>query len=214
MTQYQQKSKFKEMIKNSKFQTSQIPPLNQDYKLLLEAIKPVQDVYLNKTRESEKNGSYKLALINASKAYALTGDELVKDYIFELLQKTHDIPAPSDEIKDMITKAQVLTDEKEQFRALAEYNKVLKSAPYLSEIYYKAALIYAQLKDYKNAVSYIKDYIKTNPDDPDMKKIKKQMINWEILGSEEQQKYSFYRFQSFVYGTGQICRVALPLFCH
>ncbi len=64
--------------------------------------------------------------------------------------------------------------------ALKEYRMALGVAPFNPKLHFNIALIYGQLKDYRQAIKYMTIYLQLNPDAPDARATKDEIYKWEF----------------------------------
>ncbi|MFA6988784.1 MAG: hypothetical protein WC197_01835, partial [Candidatus Gastranaerophilaceae bacterium] len=68
---------------------------------------------------------------------------------------------------------------------LKEYKNALKLAPYMPKLSYNTAIIYGDLKNYNDAISYMKNYINLSPESSNIQDAKDEITKWELMLERE-----------------------------
>ena len=138
----------------------------------------------NLSDEAEKNGDYR-------KAFQLYGEwssshDLNADIIRRIISLYHKLdppPAVPEEARKLAIFAQTATklarDEKDYDRAIAEYVKVIKLAPWWADIHVNLALLQEKTGRFSEAVESLKFYLMASPYAPDTQKIKMKIYELE-----------------------------------
>jgi len=94
------------------------------------------------------------------------------------------MPRPPEISKDARKRAlrgEILLKEGDLEDAISEVKKAIRLAPFSAKLYFNTALIYGQLKNYPEAIRYIKIYLQAAPDAPNARAAEDQIIKWELL---------------------------------
>jgi tetratricopeptide (TPR) repeat protein len=76
--------------------------------------------------------------------------------------------------------------EHEHFnRAAAYFEKAIEAAPWWSEPYYDLSLVLGKLKNYPAAGKYMQRYLALRPDDPNARKLKDKIAEWQAAATLE-----------------------------
>jgi len=74
-----------------------------------------------------------------------------------------------------------LTKQGKFERAVKEYQKAVRAAPYIAKLYFNTARIYGELKGYAQAIRFMKTYLQLAPEAPNARAAKDQIYKWEFM---------------------------------
>ena len=164
---------------------SQLPPLNNDYQKLSQTLNQIAQTHAEKAVNFERNSDLKSALEEYSVAIAFSSDENkskeLKNNLFNLVHQLPGLPPITEETRKHMIRAGILFTGNDLQGSLNEYEKALKLSPYLPKLYFNAAMVYGETKNYAKALSYMNNYIDLAPEAPNVQVAKDEIIRWELL---------------------------------
>jgi tetratricopeptide (TPR) repeat protein len=159
-------------------------PLWNDRKVLLQTLKPLAQAHRENAEKFEAQGRFQEALDELAGALTLAMDDKeadeVRNSIFQMVRR---IPQPLEMSEDACKYAlrgEILIKEGEREGAISEIKKAIRLAPFSARLYFNAALIYGELKNYSEAIRYMKIYLQAAPDAPNARAAKDEIIKWEL----------------------------------
>jgi len=160
-------------------------PLWSDRKDLMLALKPVAQSHQEKTRQFEAQGRFQEALDELAGALSLAMDDKeadeVRNSIFQMVRRMPQPPEMSEDVRKCVLRGEILVKEGDLEGAISEYKKAIRLAPFSAKRYLNTALIYEELKNYPEAIRYLKIYLQAAPDAPNARAAKDEIIKWELL---------------------------------
>ena len=161
-------------------------PLWNGRAALLATLAPVLKSHREKAGKLESQGRFQDALSELSRALLIAEDNEAKEIMAALFQIARKIPPelPEEAHKHHV-RAKISLEEGNFENAVSELKQALQLAPYSARLYFDTALICAELKNYREAISYMKIYIQAAPDASDVRASKDEIIKWELLMEKE-----------------------------
>jgi tetratricopeptide (TPR) repeat protein len=159
-------------------------PMTGDMRAMFTAFALHVTTRRDKAKALELKGQYKEASVELSEALKAADDAEAEDILgvcFGMVRKNPALSEmPEDALKYAI-RSEVLVTEGSFEKASLELNKAIQSAPYAGQLYYNIALVYAELKNYPEAIRNLKIYQMADPDAPKARAAKKEIIKWEFM---------------------------------
>lgn len=109
----------------------------------------------------------------------------IRSEIASLIKKNPYLSQIPEEARKYALRGEVLLKDGKFEEALKEYKTAIKIAPYIAKLYFATALVYGELKDYTQAISYMNTYLELMPDAPDIRAVKDQIYKWEFILEKE-----------------------------
>lgn len=165
-----------------------IVPFQEDLKALLIEMKPYSKERRTKARAYESKGLYREALLEYVHALNTADEEdarMIRDSLFEIARANPSSAELPEEARRNVLRAEMLVKEGSFEKALAEFRQAIRLAPYAAKLYFNAALVLAELKDYLEAIRNMNLYLQAAPDAPDARAAKDQVIKWEFMQEKE-----------------------------
>lgn len=98
-------------------------------------------------------------------------------------------PKLSEEQRRLVVQANSLNNNKEYAKAIAFYQQAIDMDPVsYPPAYFNMALLSAQIKRYKAAISFMKQYLELVPDAKDVRSAQDKIYEWELRMESYQQK--------------------------
>ncbi|HDG98988.1 MAG TPA: tetratricopeptide repeat protein [Desulfobacterales bacterium] len=163
-------------------------PLWNDRNTLLCAFKPVVIEYETKARELADAGLYQQALEKYANAFVIAEDNKAKELrneMFQLLKKISSLPPLPEDAHRCIVRGKVLIKDGDFGRAVLEFRKAIRLAPYFPKLYFNTALVEGKAGNYEKAICNMKTYLEFAPEAPDARAAKDQIYKWELLMEEQ-----------------------------
>lgn len=161
-----------------------IPAWN-DRKVLLQTLKPLAEAHRENARKFEAKGRFQEALNELAGALSLAVDDKeageLRNGIFQMVRRMPRPPEVSEDARKHALRGEILIKEGDQEAAISEIKKAIRLAPFSAKLYFNTALIYGELKNYPEAIRYMKVYIQVVPAAPDARAAKDEIIKWELL---------------------------------
>ncbi|MFZ5996460.1 MAG: tetratricopeptide repeat protein [Nitrospirota bacterium] len=157
-------------------------------KALLESLKPYIDNKKDTAKSLETKGQYREALNEYTEVLKVTDDKDAKEirtHIATILKKNPYLSQIPEEARKYALRGEVMLKEGKFEEALKEYKTAVKNAPYAAIIYRATALVYAELKDYAQAINHMNTYLDLIPEAPDARAVKDQIYKWEFMLEKE-----------------------------
>lgn len=159
-------------------------PLMNDRMVLLQTFKPIVKEHRDKARSFESKGQYKEALSELSEALKTADDTEVQDIqetIFSMIRKNPLLSEMPEDARKYALRGEVLIKEGNFEQAATELKKAIQIAPYAAQLYLNAAVNYAELKKYPEAIRHMKIYLKAAPDAPNARAARDKIYEWELM---------------------------------
>lgn len=159
--------------------------LRQSYKkTLVESMKPYVAAKKNTAKSLEMKGQTREALREYSDVLKIVDEKektVIRNDIAALIKKYTYLAELSEGARRHVMRAEVATKEGKFEDAVNEYSEAIKISPYFPNLYKALALTYAELKQYRQAITHLKTYIDLSPDAADARTARDQMYKWEFL---------------------------------
>ena len=158
-------------------------PLWDDRTALLKALTPFIASKIETADRLKAQGRYKEALNELGDAMRIADDRISKDICKEIVGIMATDPGLSaipEEARKYALRGDVLTEEGKFKDAVKEYRQAVQAAPYIAKLYFNAAMIYGELKEYPQAIRYMKTYLNLAPEAPNARAAKDQIYKWEF----------------------------------
>lgn len=160
-------------------------PAWNDRKVLLQMLKPIAQAHRENARKFEAKGRFQETLNELAGALSLAMDDKeageVRNSIFKMVRRMPRPPEISKDARKRALRGEILLKEGDLEDAISEVKKAIRLAPFSAKLYFNTALIYGQLKNYPEAIRYIKIYLQAAPDAPNARAAEDQIIKWELL---------------------------------
>jgi tetratricopeptide (TPR) repeat protein len=159
-------------------------PQTNDRKTLLLAFKPFVQEHRDAAKLLESKGQYQEAVTEYSRALKAAGDADSQEILancFAMIRKSPALGQVPEEARKYAIRSEVFLKEGDFQEAASELKKAIQAAPYVGQFYYNAALIQTELKQYREAIRYMKIYLVAAPDSPHARSAKDEIIKWELM---------------------------------
>jgi tetratricopeptide (TPR) repeat protein len=163
-------------------------PFHEDLKALLIEMKPYSKERRTKARAYESKGLHREALLEYVQALRTADEEdarMIRDSLFEIARLNPSAAELPEEARRNVLRAEMLVKEGSFEKAAAEYRQAIRLAPYAARLYFNAALVLAELKNFPEAIRHMNLYIQAAPEATDARAAKDQVIKWEFLLEKE-----------------------------
>jgi len=145
----------------------------------------ISEEAISPARKFEAKGRFQEALNELAGALSLATDDKevgeVRNGIFQMVRRMPHPPEISKDARKRALRGEILIKEGDLEGAISEIKKAIRLAPFSAKLYFNTALIYGQLKNYPEAIRYIKIYLQAAPDAPNARAAEDQIIKWELL---------------------------------
>jgi len=159
-------------------------PAWNDRKVLLQMLKPIAQTHRENAKKFEAQGRFQEALDELAGALGLAMDDKeageVRKSIFQMVRRMPQPPEMSEDARKYALRGEILIKEGDHEGAISEIKKAIRLAPFSARLYFNAALIYGELKNYPDAIGYMKIYLEAVPDAPNARAAKDEIIKWEL----------------------------------
>jgi len=189
-TLYAKQGKMKEALRTYlKISEEDISPENvptwNDRKVLLQTLKPIAQTHRENAKKFEAQGRFQEALDELAGALGLAMDDKeageVRKSIFQMVRRMPQPPEMSEDALKYALRGEILVGEGEREGAISEFKKAIRLAPFSAMLYFNTAVIYGEVKNYSEAIAYMKIYLQAAPDAPNARAAKGEIIKWELL---------------------------------
>ena len=164
-------------------------PAWNDRKVLLQTLKPIAQAHRESAKKFEAQGRFQEALNELAGALSLATDDKeageLRNSIFQMVRRMPRPPEISEDARKRALRGEILIKEGDHKGAISEIKKAMRLAPFSARLYFNTALIYGQLKNYPEAIRYMKIYLQAAPDAPNARAAKDEIIKWELLMERE-----------------------------
>jgi tetratricopeptide (TPR) repeat protein len=169
-------------VDRSEFSARRVP-VAQELKTFFDAMKPY--VAENRTRAAalEVKGAHREALAGYSEALKVADPadaQAILSACFTLVRKNPALGQVSEEARRYAIRSETLVKQGSFADGLVEIRKAINEAPYVAQFYYNAALINAEMKNYREAIRNMQVYLAAAPDSPHARAAKDEIIKWEL----------------------------------
>lgn len=108
--------------------------------------------------------------------------------IIAVVKKMNPPPPVPKELRKQLVFAKTASDEAKDNagydRAIAEYRKAVKLAPWVADIYLNLALVQEKRRNYKNAVAGLQLFLDLSPNDPQRQLVQDKIYEMEFMSKE------------------------------
>ncbi|GAG63014.1 unnamed protein product, partial [marine sediment metagenome] len=136
-------------------------------------------------KKFEAQGRFQEALDELAGALGLAMDDKeadeVRNSIFQMVRRMPQPPEMSEDARKYGLRGEILIKEGEREGAISEFKKAIRLAPFSARLYFNAALIYGEVKNYSEAIRYMRIYLQAAPDAPNARAVEYEIIKWELL---------------------------------
>ena len=159
-------------------------PLAEDRQALLKVFKPAVKANMDKAKSFDAKNMNREALSTLSQALKMADDsdaQAIQESMFNVLRNNPLLAEVPEEARRHALRAELLIKDGKFSQAVTEYKKAMQIAPYVPKLYYNCAQVSAEIKNYPEAIRYMKTYLKIAADAPDARKAKDDIIMWELM---------------------------------
>jgi tetratricopeptide (TPR) repeat protein len=138
---------------------------------------------LDKAKASESTGRFIESLAGYAEVLKVADDATagtIRQRVATLLKDNPYLAALPEEARKYALRGDVFIKDGEFVGALKEYHTALGIAPFNPKLHFNTALIYGQLKDYRQAIKSMTIYLQLDPDAPDARAAKDEIYKWEL----------------------------------
>lgn len=153
-----------------------------------ESLNPYIKIREETAKSYEAKGQYKEALSEYGELLNILPEKnakYIRIKIATIIKKAPDLSQIPDEARKYALRGEVMLKDGKFEEALKEFKRAIKMAPYIAVLYRTTALVYGELKDYDQAISYMNVYLDLMPDAPDTRAVKDQIYKWEFMQERE-----------------------------
>jgi tetratricopeptide (TPR) repeat protein len=188
-TAYARQGKMTEATKiyssiNASDMSVKVIPQTNNRTALLQTFKPFVQEQREKAKLLESKGQYQEAVAGLSQALAAAGEaesQEILGSLFAMARKSPALGQVPENARKYAIRSEVFLKDGDFKEAASELKKAIQEAPYVSQFYYNAALIQAEMKQYREAIRYMKIYLVGAPDSPHARAGKDEIIKWELM---------------------------------
>jgi tetratricopeptide (TPR) repeat protein len=156
-------------------------PAVKEKAAFLTLVKPAVDAHLTKAKQLDAQGKYAESLPEYAQTLSFAANEqeatTLRAAMFAASGKMPTPPEMPDEAHRHVVRGELLLNQGMLERGLAEFNEALRIAPYMPKMYYNTALIYAELKQYGQAIRQMHLYLTAAPE---ARTAHDQITKWEL----------------------------------
>jgi tetratricopeptide (TPR) repeat protein len=159
-------------------------PQTSDRKVLFQVFKPFVKEHRDRARLFESKGQYREALFEYSAALRAADENEAADILgvcFGMVRKNPALSEMPEAALKYAIRGEVLVTEGSFEKASLELKKAIQAAPYAGQLYYNIALVYAELKNYPEAIHNMRIYQVAAPDASNARAAKNEIIKWEFM---------------------------------
>ena len=152
-------------------------------KTLEQTLQGYTQATLDKAKASESAGRFIEALAEYSEVLKVADEATsgsIRQRVATLLKDNPYLAELPEEARKYALRGDVYIKDGGFGEALKEYRTALGVAPFNPKLHFNTALIYGQLKDYRQAIKYMTIYLQLNPDAPDARAAKDEIYKWEF----------------------------------
>jgi tetratricopeptide (TPR) repeat protein len=146
---------------------------------------------LERARTAESAGRFLEALVEYSDVVKVADEAAarsIRQRVATIFKDNPYLAELPEEARKFALRGDVLIKDGGFGDALKEYRMALGVAPFNPKLHFNTALIYGQLKDYRQAIKYMTIYLQLNPDAPDARATKDEIYKWEFSLEREEKK--------------------------
>ncbi len=166
-------------------------PLWQDRAALVAQFAPLVQQHADQAKKLEAEGRYADCLSEYAKALGFAEGKAADDLRAASFAAASKMPTPPElpeEARVRVVRGEALIKDGDLASAVGEFNKAIRLAPYMPKLYYNAALLNGQLKNYPEAKRLMNIYLRGAPDAPDARAAKDEMIRWDLEIERQEKK--------------------------
>ncbi len=159
-------------------------PVAHDRRAFFLALKPFVKEHREKARLLESQGQYRESLNELAQALKAADEAAAQEILsacFAIARKSPAMGQLPDEARKYAIRSELLVKEANFAEAAVELDKAIKAAPYVSQLYYNAALNHAELKQYPEAIRTMKIYLASGPEPARAQAASDEIIKWEFM---------------------------------
>jgi tetratricopeptide (TPR) repeat protein len=159
-----------------------------DREALLQLFKPLTAEHRAKARLFELKKQYPEAMAELSEALRFADKaeaELAYDALFGIVRRLPSALELPEEARKHALWAELQIKDANFEQAAKEYRMAIRIAPYAVRLYYNLALTNETLKNYPEAIRFMKIYLRAVPYAPDARAAKDAIIKWEFALEKE-----------------------------
>jgi tetratricopeptide (TPR) repeat protein len=159
-------------------------PVAKDRDALLAELKPFVKEHRENARAHESKGQYRETLSELSEALKASDGGESREILaesFALVRKNPVLGQIPDEARKYAIRSEVLVKQGNFADGASEIQKAITAAPYIGQLYYNAAFIYAEMNQYHEAIRQMTIYLSSAPDSPHASAGKDEIIRWELM---------------------------------
>jgi tetratricopeptide (TPR) repeat protein len=159
-------------------------PVAYDRRAFFLALKPFVKEHREKARLLESQGQYRESLTELAEALKAADDAEAQEILsacFAIARKSPAMGQIPDGARKYAIRSELLVKESNFAEATAELDKAIRAAPYVSQLYYNAALNYAELKQFSEAIRQMKFYLASGPEPARAQAANDEIIKWEFM---------------------------------
>lgn len=159
-------------------------PAVKEKDAFLALVQPMVNAHRTKARQLDAEGKYAESLPEYAQTLSYAANEqeaaTLRTAMFAASCKMPTPPEIPDEARRHVVRGELMLKDGQLDRALAEFNEALRMAPYVPKLYYIAALICGQLKEYDLAMRHMHLYLQAAPEAPDVRVAQDEITKWEM----------------------------------
>lgn len=148
---------------------------------LLAAMRPATQKHVENAKQLAAGHQPEAAILELAKALVTAEDresDALRAQMFALAQTTQ--PRETEEVYRHAKRGEILLVEGDLDGALHEYEQALRLAPYSPRLYFNTALVHGAMKNYPQAIHYMKIYQRIAPRAPNSQAAMDAIIEWEL----------------------------------
>ncbi len=159
-------------------------PCWKDREALLALLAPSIQGHLEAAKKLEAEGKYADALPEYGQALKFAASDkeaaALRAAMFTDASKMPTPPELPEEARVHVVRGEALIKDGDLPSAVKEFNEAIRLAPYMPKLYYNAALLNGQIKNYAEAMRLMNIYLQGAPDAPDARAAKDEIIRWQL----------------------------------
>ena len=166
-------------------------PLMQDNKVLMKLYQPQAIQHKEKAEEFLTKDMPQEALFELSEALMKSDEterQAILDKLFSIVAANPLLAEIPETARKFALRAEIMLKEGNLEEAITENKKAISAAPYIASLYYNMALIKSQLEKYADAIKYMQIYVKAQPNAPNIRQAKDEIIKWEFQLERKKEK--------------------------
>jgi tetratricopeptide (TPR) repeat protein len=124
-------------------------------------------------------------LAEAMRVADSSDEAVLRIEMLRLLRRMPSLPEIPEEARKHALRGEAMIQSGEFESAVGEFRTALKIAPYVAKLHFNAALLYANMKKFAEAVRSMKNYLEMAPDAPDARSARDEIYKWEYALEKE-----------------------------